>query len=641
MSFRRPSLLLGLTLVGAIGSLYAVTSSLLISNVRQIEAQKAQADVERVLETLASQQRTLLNGLVDYAAWDATYDFVLGKKPDYITVDLTDATFNSMNIDLVAISNPQNRLVYSAGYDPQNQKRLPLPEALQAYLTRQEVLERRALLDQSSAKLDNQRLQVMMLPENPAIVVSYPILTSDGEGPEAGSMMFGQYLDAGLIEQLSQLMSLDVSLHPYSQAAQSPEFQSILDQLDQQPIAIQPLAQDQLAGYTLIRDLEDQPILILRSISGRPFYQQGLLNLRYLGFALAVVGLFTGAIIWKLFQQSVQRLRDYDRVQQSLQQETALRQADQKYRQKAEELEQALRELQQAQTQLIQSEKMSSLGHLVAGVAHEINNPVNFISGNIDYARTYTEELLQLVDLYQSANLQLPPPLQAQVAQIDVGFLQEDLPKLIRSMWVGAERIQTIVRSLRNFSRLDETEIKSVDIHEGIESTLLLLQSRLKLRGSKPEIEVLRQYGNLPLVECYPSQLNQVFMNLLSNAIDALEEMMQRQDASPASSAVHPTIWIQTELLEGSQLAIRIGDNGAQVPETVQKHMFDPFFTTKTVGKGTGLGLAISYQIVVEKHHGQLRCQNLDQGVEFWVEIPLHQSISAESTAANLIAVPG
>ncbi|MCU0523849.1 MAG: ATP-binding protein [Elainella sp. Prado103] len=628
MSFRRPSLVLGLTLIGAIGALYAVTSNLLISNVRQIEAQKTQADVERVIETLMSQQRTVFNGLVDYAAWDATYDFVLGQKPDYTTVDLTNATFNSMNIDLVAISDRKSQLIYSVGYDPKTQTRLPLPHALQAYLVRQNVIQKHyPPIDPSLQALNNQELQVLMLPEAPAIVVTHPILTSEGEGPEVGYLLFGQYLDAGLIEQLSQLMSLKVSLYPYAEAARSLEFQPILDELAHQPIVVQPLDRDRIAGYTLIRDLEAHPIVILRSVSNRTVYQQGLLNLRYLGASLAVVGLFTGAIIWKLFQQSVQRLRDYDRVQQSLQQESALRQADQKYRQKAEELEKALWELQQAQTQLIHSEKMSSLGHLVAGIAHEINNPVNFISGNIDYAKTYTQELLQLVTLYQTAEVQLSPAAQAQVAEIDVSFLQEDLPKLIRSMRVGAERIQTIVRSLRNFSRLDETEIKSVDIHEGIESTLLLLQSRLKLRGSKPEIAVLRQYGDLPWIECYPSQLNQVFMNLLSNAIDALEEKMQQDEIQTpgARSTYEPTIWIQTEKLGSTEAVIRIGDNGAPISETVQKHMFDPFFTTKTVGKGTGLGLAISYQIVVEKHQGSLSCHNVGNGVEFIVQIPLHR----------------
>ena len=293
---------------------------------------------------------------------------------------------------------------------------------------------------------------------------------------------------------------------------------------------------------------------------------------------------------------------------------------------------------------------MSSLGQLVAGIAHEINNPVGFIAGNIDYAESYIEQLLRLVELYQKSGLTLAPELQAEVADLDAEFLQDDLPKLMRSMKVGTERIKTIVLSLRNFSRLDEKALKAVDIHEGIESTLLLLQNRLKLRGNQPDIQILRRYGDLPLVECYPSQLNQVFMNLLSNAIDAIEEHLNRRESEPLADpeseaqfslpssldpedvpANMPLIWIETAQLLDEQVVIRIGNIGAPIPEEIQKRLFEPFFTTKDVGKGTGLGLAISYQIVLEKHQGQLFCRNLPHGVEFVVQIPLRQLNSASA----------
>ncbi len=279
-----------------------------------------------------------------------------------------------------------------------------------------------------------------------------------------------------------------------------------------------------------------------------------------------------------------------------------------------------LRELQRTQAQLIQSEKMSSLGQLVAGVAHEINNPVNFIYGNLIHASEYVQHLLNLVELYQQ---EYPNPTSAifsEIEDIDLTFLRQDLPKLLSSMKVGAERIREIVHSLRTFSRIDEAERKAVNIHEGIDSTLMILQNRLKAKPDRPGIEVVKVYGNLPLVECYPGQLNQVFMNLLSNAIDALEDRGSQEDLR----IQNPQIWIRTSAIDKSRVVIAIADNGPGMTEEVRQHLFDPFFTTKPVGKGTGLGLSISYQIVREKHNGYLKCFSTPgQGAEFVIEIPI------------------
>jgi signal transduction histidine kinase len=302
---------------------------------------------------------------------------------------------------------------------------------------------------------------------------------------------------------------------------------------------------------------------------------------------------------------------------------------------KAAELEQALQELKKTQTQMIQSEKMSSLGQLVAGVAHEINNPVNFIYGNLAYAHDYTQDLLELVKLYQQHYPDPVPAVRKEVDAIDLEFLLEDLPKLLQSMKVGADRIQQIVASLRTFSRMDEAEMKAVDIHEGIDSTLMILQHRLKAGNNYPAIAVIKDYGRLPLVECYVGQLNQVFMNILANAIDALEES-QARDKPPsnptdlaASQAKQPPpqIQIQTQACGPDRVSIRITDNGPGIPETVRSRLFDPFFTTKPVGKGTGMGLSISYQIVTERHGGSLVCcSELGQGAEFQIEIPVLQT---------------
>ncbi|MEH1769289.1 MAG: ATP-binding protein [Nostoc sp.] len=284
-------------------------------------------------------------------------------------------------------------------------------------------------------------------------------------------------------------------------------------------------------------------------------------------------------------------------------------------------------EAKQLASQLVHSEKMSSLGQLVAGVAHEINNPVNFISANIGYANQYIQDLLRLLQLYQQSYPHPATEIQKETEAIDLNFLIADLPNLLTSMTVGAERITEIVLSLRNFSRLDEAEMKAVNIHDGIDNTLMILEHRLKPKSNHLTIEVIKEYGDLPLVECYAGQLNQVFMNLLANAIDALQESVENIEWGVGEKAL-PTlqICIQTKLTSENQVVICIADNGTGIPENVQKHLFEPFFTTKPIGKGTGLGLSISYQIITQKHQGKLQCISAPgEGTEFVIVIPLNQ----------------
>ncbi|MGD1903120.1 MAG: ATP-binding protein [Geitlerinemataceae cyanobacterium] len=284
----------------------------------------------------------------------------------------------------------------------------------------------------------------------------------------------------------------------------------------------------------------------------------------------------------------------------------------------ARKLQDAMRNLKKTEAQLVQNEKMSSLGQMVAGIAHEINNPVNFISGNLTHANDYIGNLLALIDLYQEKYPKPDAAIEDEMEEIEFEFLQEDLPNLLESMRMGADRIREIVVSLRNFSRLDEADMKPVKIEDGIDSTLLILQSRLKANADVKAIEIIKNYGDLPPVACFPGSLNQVFMNLIANAIDA-------EDTNRKAENGNPQIAISTKSL-GERVLISVTDNGSGIPEELVNQLFDPFFTTKPVGKGTGLGLSISYQIVVEQHGGRFWCESeVGKGTTFFVEIPIQQ----------------
>ena len=320
--------------------------------------------------------------------------------------------------------------------------------------------------------------------------------------------------------------------------------------------------------------------------------------------------------------------------------------------QQLQQLENTLQELQRTQGYLIQAEKMSSLGQLVAGLSHELNNSINFIHGNAQYAEGYVTELLQLVALYRQQYPHPTPELQDAIAATDLTFLSSDLPKIFESMMAGTQRITAMVQSLRTFSHLDESELKAVDIHAGIESALTVLQHRTVAQPQRPAIAIVRDYSSLPLVECYPGQLNQVFANILENAIDALEalpeyaepttqdrveandggtlEQNERQDFRFPSVRARSllTISIHTKSYKNEWIAIRFTDNGTGIPKNIQNKLFDPFFTTKPTGKGTGLGLSIGYQIITEKHRGTLTCESLPgRGTTFEIEIPIRQRI--------------
>ncbi|MDZ8081043.1 MAG: ATP-binding protein [Nostoc sp. DcaGUA01] len=291
--------------------------------------------------------------------------------------------------------------------------------------------------------------------------------------------------------------------------------------------------------------------------------------------------------------------------------ELARQNLEQRVEERTQELQKTLQDLKETQGQLIQSEKMSSLGQMVAGIAHEINNPVNFIYGNIQCISDYIQDLFSLVSLYQENYPDSIWVIEEKIREIDLNFINKDLPLVLSSMKVGAERIREIVLCLRNFSRLDEAEMKEVDIHDGIDNTLLILNHRLQT-----EIEVIKNYGNLPLVECYPAQLNQVFMNILSNAIDAVLD-------EKTDSYKNKQIIIYTLKIDDIYIQIGIKDSGYGISPEIKNKLFDPFFTTKIVGKGTGLGLSVCYQII-DKHKGKIQIiSELEKGAEFVITLPI------------------
>jgi signal transduction histidine kinase len=314
------------------------------------------------------------------------------------------------------------------------------------------------------------------------------------------------------------------------------------------------------------------------------------------------------------------------RVKTHLQLRRLTKNLEQQVAQRTSELNQALQALQSSQLQLVQSEKMSALGNLVAGIAHEINNPLGFVYGNVNHVEEYAKDLLRLIELYQQHYPQPIDDIQAEVEAIDLDYLQEDLPKVIHSTQEGIKRITNISTSLRTFSRADSDRPIPFNLHDGIDSTLLILKHRLKANETRPEIEVNTHYGEIPQVECFAGQLNQVFMNILANAIDAIDEFLFKE--KPREKKRNGEIYIRTELLNRSVM-IRIKDNAMGMSEEVKARIFDHLFTTKGVGKGTGLGLAIARQIVTEKHQGSLEVNStLGQGSEFIITLPIKSQVA-------------
>jgi len=343
--------------------------------------------------------------------------------------------------------------------------------------------------------------------------------------------------------------------------------------------------------------------------------------------------------------QCVGRVWSYRDISSRIIAEEALRSSEQRSRQQAQQLEKALKQLKSTQAQLIQTEKLSGLGQLIAGISHEINNPINYIYGNLAPANDHINQIIELLNLFLHYYPQPEPAIQSKLREIDLDYIVEDFQKIMSSIRLGAERIHKLVQSLHKFARADSSQCRYADLHAGIESTLVILHNRLKANSERGEIQVIKNYCPLPNVECFPSQMNQVFMNIIANAIDALDDTLRPVEETTASDLAWertwqkpddwvPCIWITTEISPENTAVIRIQDNAGGMPDFIKQRIFDPFFTTKPVGKGTGLGLSISYQIITENHKGKLTCNSTEgMGTEFVIEIPILQSSSDGTTA--------
>lgn len=317
--------------------------------------------------------------------------------------------------------------------------------------------------------------------------------------------------------------------------------------------------------------------------------------------------------------KAIHWITQLEQSQATLQQK--VNQQTEEIEQQGRHLSQMLAEAQRIHQQMVQMEKMAILGQMLSGISHEINNPINFIYGNLPYVEEHVRDVLGLLQTYQESGANQHPSIQSVLAEIDLEFTIDDLPRIVNSMKLGADRIRELVLTLRNFYRLDEQEMHLSDLHTGIENTLLLLQHRYK-----PTISIIKEFAELPAIECHINQLNQVFMNLLSNAIDALLEQAANQQ---------PQIVIITQQLNSNLIAVSISDNGPGIPLEVQQRLFEPFFTTKPMGVGTGLGLSISHQIITETHHGRLFCCSAPGGgTTFMVELPVRQPLASSPNSA-------
>lgn len=686
-------LVLSLMLASLTGVVYLASSTILLSSLKIAEEQSARESLQGVLNVFAKDQAAFAVRYSDWSAWDDTYQFIQDHNDAYLKSNLVPEQLASLKINLALFVDRQGRIVYGTGFDLKTNHLQPIPAGMSKLLTNQLLLEQvqtkgtmtgilvlpegpmlityQPILTSKGkgpvrgvlifgryinadaitnfSKITRFPLQLYSLQNShlpPDAAAARSALSAQNPVfihplSETTLVGYGRLMD--LRNQPVLLLRVEIPRKLYQEATKSQQqlmlaivllgitFGGITVFLSEHLVLSRLLRLS--SGVNSIRI--SQNLAHRLTGSGQDEISSLTYNINDLLETLEKSQAETKAAINQVTQTNGELQMVVEQLQGEIWErqrvEDALRQSEDQLRHQTQSLEQTLSELRQMQLQLVQSEKMSSLGQLVAGIAHEINNPVGFISGNLEHIKSYVDDLLQVLCLYQQEYSTPSSSLQSAIESLDLEFVIADLPKAFTSMRTGAERIQEIVTSLRTFSRLDEATVKVVDIHTSIDSILLLLQSRLNVKGSDAAIQVMKNYGQLPLVECYAGQLNQAFMNILTNAIDAIEEASVARQAIAAQSNEASslktrdpagTITISTRCQNDDTIEISISDTGVGLSETVRSRIFDPFFTTKPVGRGTGLGLSLSYQIIVEQHDGTLACDSmLGQGTTFIIRL--------------------
>lgn len=700
-----------LTLVSLIGVVYLASSEILVSSLKTAEEQSARQSLQGILNVVAKDQEAFTARFNDWSAWDDFYAFVKDRNEAFIKSNLIVESLSNLRINFIGVVNIKGQIIFSKKIDFKQKVFQPLSSDLSKFLAPNSLLitypkSNRKLtgvvlssegamlvtahpilpshgkgqvrgsiifgrylnsdaiddlskitrfsiqqypLNQTKVPADIQQIRSILSPQNPIFIQ-----------PLNQKLLVGYVLLSDVAQNPALILKVEIPREVYQQVESSQRNlmisivllgclfgfltllllkKTVLDRLSHLSRGVRQIQTSQnlslrlpAVGHDEISSLTDQINQLLETLEK----SQGEVN-----DALAQVTQTNGEL-----HNTVERLQT--EIEERHRVEAVLRESEEKLKTQAQCLEQTLGELQQTQLQLVQSEKMSSLGQLVAGIAHEINNPVNFIYGNLRHAKLYIHDLVQVVQLYRQEYPDGTPKLEAAIDASELEFVMTDLPQIFDSMEVGAERIRDIVNSLRIFSRLDEAEVKAVNLHDGLDSTLLILQRRLEANSANPGILVVRNYADLPFVECYAGQMNQVFMHILVNAIDAIEQARETKQAAKRSKdagivsriaeRLSSTITIQTRHVAMDLIEIRISDSGVGMSEEVKSRLFDPFFTTKPIGKGTGLGLSISYQVVVAKHQGTLECHSiLGKGTEFVITIPRRMSSSARSIPSELM----
>ncbi|GAB4345515.1 MAG: hypothetical protein Fur0042_10220 [Cyanophyceae cyanobacterium] len=637
--------MLGIVIAGGIAVLlallFAIATFFLFQGLNDLEASIIRQDTRRALDAIAAERNQVRANVCDYARWDSPYDYMANGRPgsgnhEFERSSLVIATQKNLDLNVLAVLTPDGTYYYGQQRTATGDRLEPMAPSLRRYLAAWPQQQR-------PLRPDSEAAGWLQTERGPMLIGLCAITTRNVDAPPRGVLVMGRYVNQARLAAIERQLRVSVSLIPLQPAqALPPNLQAIRDRLRPQPsygnsaipdraIVIIPEGRDRLTSYIRQDDLNGNPLALIQIATGRSLHREGILASRTFGWVLLVAGSLFGGISWWLLQRVWAESERRARTEEALARESALRETNARYREKAIELEQALDDLRQTQGQLIHTEKMSALGRLVAGVAHEINNPATFIMGNLTYLQ---ESWLQAIAHLQRAAATYPPFAETLRHWDDeLGFEDAiaDVDQAFQSAQNGTTRIRNIILSLRTFAHLDREPRQPVPLDQGLDSTLDLLQHRASAQGDRPAVQILRHYDPIPPVPCNVRDIHQVFAHLLENAFDAFERA--HRDGPPDYDRTPPTLTLRIQRREDHAL-IAIANNGPPIPPHLIPQLFDPFFTTKPVGQGTGLGLFSSHQIV-RQHGGTLTVTSVPHCTEFTIALPLQATVARpQKTAA-------